>query len=346
MGTTHQLPESDLFNDMIWGATSNGIVHLQSRLPLDVLYAESHNSGLIGEVWKQHHMEFANFISEFSPNNICEIGGGHGILSQNYQLNSTFQSWEIFEPNPVSESQSNVSIRKELFTEDTKVEKKDCFVHSHLFEHLYDHQTVLKKIHRNLEDSGKMIFSVPNLSKMVENGYVNSLNFEHVTYLTEKLINHILNSCGFKVIRKKYFLEDHSIFYAAEKVENQKHLQFNESENIDHVLRFFNRLSDDVERMNSALQKLKPDTEVFIFGAHIFSQFYLSNGLESSRITAIIDNDFSKNGKRLYGTPLFVKHPDVIRNSSRPAVLMKVGAYRNEIEKQLLSINPNTTLIE
>ena len=67
---------------MEWKYTDNGIVHLSSRLPLDILYAETHNSGLVGKVWEKHHLEFSNFISKFGPKKICEIGGGHGVLSE------------------------------------------------------------------------------------------------------------------------------------------------------------------------------------------------------------------------------------------------------------------------
>ena len=42
-------------------------------------------------------------------------------------------------------------------------------------------------------------------------------NFEHVTYLPEDLVEHLLIKHGFNILEKKYFLDDHSIFYAVIK---------------------------------------------------------------------------------------------------------------------------------
>ena len=74
----------------------------------------------------------------------------------------------------------------------------------------------------------------------------------------------------------------------------------------------------------------------FLFGAHIFSQYLLSFGLDQSKIHGILDNSTLKIGKRLYGTNLTVFNPKVIANED-VGVILKVGSYRNEIIDQLFS---------
>ena len=43
MGCTDQDREKDLFADMVWGYSANGIVQLKELLPLEVLYSDSHS---------------------------------------------------------------------------------------------------------------------------------------------------------------------------------------------------------------------------------------------------------------------------------------------------------------
>jgi len=346
MGISTDAAYNDQYNEMTWGATEEGIVHLMTRIPLDVLYGNSHNSGLVGKVWKLHHHEFAKFISKFQPNKICEIGGGHGALSEIYEKRNDFTQWEIFEPNPTKSSKNKICVRDEFFSEHSIIDKKDCFIHSHLFEHLYDHGSILTAIHRSLTDDGMMIFSLPNLRSMVKRGYVNALNFEHVTYLPEDLVEYLLLKYGFHVLEKQYFLDDHSIFYCCGKKTPDNTLFYNNKKNIHIVTDYYERIKKEIEILNSKVFSQNSSASIYLFGAHIFSQFFLTNGLNSSRIKNILDNDTFKQDRRLYGTVLNVVDPRIISADREPVVVLKVGAYRKEIIDQLRKINRNVKIIE
>ena len=99
MGVTNKNIKKDKKFDMNFNISkSTGIVQLNPILPFQTIYQNGHNSGLIGTLWKQHHLEFAKFIKKFKPKKVLEIGGGHGILSKN--LKSNYKNWTIIEPNP------------------------------------------------------------------------------------------------------------------------------------------------------------------------------------------------------------------------------------------------------
>ena len=66
----------------------------------------------------------------------------------------------------------------------------------------------------------------------------------------------------------------------------------------------------------------------------------------AKKITGVIDNSELKNKKRLYGTSFIIDYPKVITDLPRVAVILKVAAYRDEIAKQLLSLNPNVVFFE
>ena len=58
-----------------------------------------------------------------------------------------------------------------------------------------------------------MIFSIPNMNEMLKRKYTNCINFEHTFFITEELINwQWIFHRG-----KKYFKDDHSIFYSCIK---------------------------------------------------------------------------------------------------------------------------------
>lgn len=346
MGTTNEDPSFDVFHQMSWGATASGIIHLMTRVPMDVLYARSHNSGLVGQVWLNHHYELSQFIAKYQPKRICEIGGGHGILSENYASHTDFLKWQIYEPNAKGSSDERVQIINDFFNESTNIDDVDCVVHSHLFEHLYDHSSILRSIHRSLRSDGLMIFSVPNMMKMVQNGYINALNFEHVTFLPDDLIEYLLSLTGFKIKEKKYYLDDHSIFYCCEKAEPYSGIVYNSPRNISLIEKFFNDQLDEIQRINEIINKLSIEHDVFLFGAHIFSQFYANNGLKVKKIRGILDNDQFKQGSRLFGTNLFVSAPQEIEKLLKPVVILKAGAYRAEITAQLQQLNPSVIIID
>jgi len=91
---------------------------------------------------------------------------------------------------------------------------------------------------------------------------------------------------------------------------------------------------------------LGPNSDTFIFGAHIFTQFLLNFGLEESSFSCVLDNDKRKQKNRLYGTGLFVRSPEVLRSINNPTVILKAGQYTEEIMTDIINnINPNTRFI-
>jgi len=85
---------------------------------------------------------------------------------------------------------------------------------------------------------------------------------------------------------------------------------------------------------------------IYIFGAHVFSQLLIHQGLNSNNILSIIDNSKTKQGARLYGTNLYVTSPSIIEGKETVAVILKAGQYQDEVKYQLLELNPNVTIWE
>ena len=212
---------------------------------------------------------------------------------------------------------------------------------------MYEPNTFISQIAELLDDGGYHIFTLPNLQVMFERGYTNCLNFEHTIFLTEPYIDYLLTKHGFRIIEKQYFKDDHSIFYATVKdlstvpsLLNSELYEKNKQAFTDNV----KKQSLLISSLNDKI--LNASTDVYLFGAHIFSQQLLHGGLIGDIIVCILDNDPQKQGKRLYGTNLLVESPNILKGKQSPHVVLNCAAYGSEIKEAILLINSNTVFLE
>ena len=334
MGCVDNSVKQDLLVDMkFWISKSSGCIQINPLIPEDILYSQSHNSGVIGRTWERHHLEFLEFIASYSCCNILEIGGGHGNLARNYILQNPSASWTLVDPNPSDIDDQNIEVIKGFFDESFKLNNKiDAVVHSHVLEHFYNPIEFMDSVESFIDSEGVHIFSVPDLQAMFEKGYTQTLFFEHTIYLTENYIDYMLHISGFKILQKKYHGDGHSIFYATKSchVGYKRSIPDNYNQN-KKVFEKFIQDNDDyvsrvVEKMNSY------SGTIFLFGGHIFSQYLLNSGLDEQRVECIIDNDPTKQGKRLYGTNLKVYGSDKLAGYDTAAVILHAGWYHEEIK--------------
>ena len=324
----------------------SGCIQLSKLLPIDLVYSSYHSEAL-GEVWKIHHKNFTKFISENTSKNILEIGGSNGELAEMFCKNKAHVKWTIIEPNPDKNKNfknSNIDLVEDYVNKNILVEKGRDVVHSHVFEHLYDPNKFLEDISEYLEVGGKQILSVPNLKSYLKMKYSNAINFEHTFYFNEEMLEYLFNKYDFKVLKKEYF-RDHSIFFVLEKVRNLKkqiikNFYHENKKDYLNMLNYYKKLVTEINEIT----KLN-NQPVFLFGAHIFSQFLIYLGINQKNLIGILDNSEYKEGKRLYGTKFNIFKPDYICSFKKPNVIIFAGQYQNEIEKQIGKINENSKII-
>jgi len=341
--------KNDLFFDMRWFISKkSGMIQLNPLLPLDLVYQKSHFSGTIGETWDNHHEDFSKFINKYSPKKVLEIGGFHEILA-----NKCFKhfkcEWTIIDPSVNFENNSNIKKIKGFFDENFVVnDDYDTIIHSHLIEHVYDINIFLNTISNILKEKAKIIFSVPDLKKMLKNKSTNVLNFEHTYYISEDFLDFLLAKHKFITIEKHKYTKNNSIFYCVEKT--KKALKHKLKENLYKInknlfLKSINKNINEIKKINSKINK--SNSNIYLFGAHIFSQNLINNGLDVSKIKFILDNDHRKQNKRLYGSNLIVKSPSILKEEESPIVILKTGVYNTEIKQKILTeINSKTKFLE
>lgn len=364
----HDSTEKDILATQTFAISKHGVIQLKSLIPLDILYKYGHDAGSVGNLWESHHKEFAKFILEAKPQKVLEIGGGHSLLALNCLKQKAAQdvlsetsphtsdndiSWSIVEPN-VTKKYENINYIESFFTKDLLKDGYDTVVHSHVFEHIYDPHGFLADIAEsfnslsgfsfNYGGGGQMLFSIPNMQKWLEYKWTNTLNFEHTILLTENIVEYLLSKHGFKIHKKHYFGE-HSIFYHTKYDNNlrAKTLQNDYEINKKLFLNMRSHYNKQIATLNIKLKQTNKD--VYLFGAHLFSQYLLYHGLYAKNIRAILDNNRNKHNKRLYGTTLLVYPPQILANISNALVVLNAGAYNKEIKEQLSLINSGIEII-
>ena len=351
MGSVEHDLSQDVLSDMNWVISKiSGVIQLNPLLPLDVVYPEAHGSGCVGDLWMSHHSALAKFIRKYNPYSVLEIGGAHGILSKIYQDESPGVDWTILEPNPIPVEGVKAKIIPGFFNDEFGLDDPvDAVVHSHVFEHVYDPLSFVHHISGFLPESKHLIFSVPNMKEMLKRKYTNCINFEHTVFLTEPYIEYLMCQHGFRIVERKYFLDDHSIFYACIRDASVKPIELpsglyeeNKKIYLDYVA-YHEKLIRD---LNTKIAALRDNQKLYLFGAHVFAQYLIGFGLDTSRIESLLDNDPNKQGLRLYGTHLMVASPKILADVDNPVVILRAGVYNDEIEKDIReNINGDTVFL-
>jgi hypothetical protein len=211
----------------------------------------------------------------------------------------------------------------------------DAVVHSHVLEHQYEPREFLAQLARLVPEGGLHLFSGPDMEAQLRARFTNCLNFEHTVYLPEATVEYLLAQAGFRVVRKRRFLE-HSLFYATvrDSTVSRPAPPARYDAHRALFLDYVEHHRAQVAELNARLARV--DGPVYLFGAHVFSQALLAFGLRESAITAVLDNSLAKIGRRLYGTGLAVRSPRDLAGAGRVRIILKAGAYSAEIKADIL----------
>jgi hypothetical protein len=348
MGCVSQPKINDLTANMDWYISpTSGMIQLKSVLPLEVVYQTEHNPGTTGQGWLDHHKALSEFINQYDPQSVFEIGGAHGILSEYCAEHNPAIDWTILEPNPIPVAGLKAKMQTGFFTDDTPIpEGVDMIVHSHVLEHVYNPDNFFKALGQ-LPIGTRLCFSVPSLKRHMQQCFTNTLNFEHTYFCTEEYIEWWLKKQGYEVLAVEYYNTDHSIFYSA--IKNGPLVDITcpnlYEENKQLFTAYIDYHKDLVKDINNKIN-LAPGP-VYLFGAHVFSQFLLSFGLMLGKIDCILDNSKVKQSKRLYGTKLTVHSPSILSQDYKPTIVLRSGVFNEEIKKDILNnINPTAIFLE
>jgi len=345
MGVSENLEyQTDLCEDMVYTAcVTCGCIQLQNLIDPNILYEKSHNPS-VGKTWERHHEHFSKFVLKHTGEKVLELGGGNLKLCNKIVHSDKIKKYTIIDKHQYKKTNKKTEFVNKIFTlEDDSKFDCDTIVHSHTFEHLYFPIKYLNKFNNMLSFGQKMIFSVPNTKNLLADGMNNGINFEHTFLVSESNLKNALNKTGFEILEFINY-SPYNFFVSCKKkqgiIKTEKIDELEENVNI-----FYNLVSANKIFCMKNRELLASKKEVFVFGAHINTQILLHSGLKEESVSAVLDNDPNKIGRRLYGSSLLVKSPEILKKYQNPTVVLKNGIYSKEIEKQLKTINSNIQII-
>lgn len=347
MGCIDQPIENDILADMNWAIDpETGLIQLTKLVPMEILYMDQHMDAT-GATWAAYNRALAQFIVDNKIGNILEIGGGSGKLANNILELDNEVTYTVVEPNPTFEETERLKIIHAFFSKGMEFEESvKTIVLSQVLEHVYDPVSFLTEVNESLPVGGRFVFGYPNLEFLFSNYFTNAINLEHTMLMTEYFVDYFLERTGFKILSKIDY-GYHSHFYSVEKHAIPARGEGLKIESrYTHYKEMFNGYISHHKDMVAMLNReiLETSSDVFLFGAHIFSQYLFSFGLDTSKIKYILDNSPLKQEKRLYGSTLMVKSPKVLAGIDKPLIILKAGLYNDEIKKDIVE-NINSTAI-
>lgn len=340
MGCVDSESQDDIVAPMVWGINSAGLLAVMDPPPLHAVYPAQHNDPTVSPLWMKHHRAFALFTADHTTSSlILEVGGADGTLADIVLTEMGLKiDWRIIEPNPHVKEESAARVYEGWFPQDLPPGQAfwPCIVSSHVLEHALDPYQYLSDCSNALRLNGDLILTWPDMGAMAERTDLNMLNFEHLHFLPQETVEEMLRITGFEVLSVEKF-QGHSIFIHAKKREAPaaRPEKFNTDQELLTAMaeRYWASLKSTVDRFRAEINAW--DGEVWLFGAHVFSQYLLAMGLEPIRLSGILDNAPGKQGKRLYGTASEVSSPEALRGTSGNLILIAAALYEDEIMEQL-----------
>jgi len=330
--------EFDVFKDCKFVACNIcSCVQLETLIDPTILYMNTHNSTGDTPTWKAHHTSFVNFIdSTANIHDIVEIGGNSGLL-YNYTKNKGVRYSIIDICDNPSRPSDIPFIQGNCETFDfTGI---DCVVLSHTLEHLYNPRDFIN----NLRNGGvKSIFiSIPNMNNLVATQNLSILHNEHTYFIGNDEILALFSQFGYSCAYSQLF-KLHSYFYNFIYSPNTTPIQFNQNTERTNTIQNIFKLYE------TKMLEISITSPCFICPAGHYGQkiyYYLKK--YSIFIQCFIDNDPSKQGTRVYGTPKLVHSPDIIQNykDKKIFIILYAGPYSDELKCQLNLLHPSIVYI-
>lgn len=314
----------DIFADQNFSVCNTcSCVQLKNLINPSLLYSTAHNNTFNTPTWLEHHKIFLNFIfNKVSHTSITEIGGSGKMFELINRSDIQYTCLDISKPTTVIDGVNYIVGNCETYD----YSGLETIVMSHVFEHLYNPHLFLKTI---LRGGVKHVYiSIPNMKALLDSNTVNIINNEHTFYIDKESIVWLFNQHGYSLV-DAFEYKTHSLFIYFSKTENLP-INILPSRRPDIENSLYNLFLNEISRLSNIT--IKPNS--FIVPAGIYGQFTIYC-CKPENILGFLDNDISKQGRRVYGTPYFTYGFDELTKYSNVTIYVWNGQYTSELINQI-----------
>lgn len=320
--------------------------------PEDMAYELLHSEAL-GPTWDRHKKTLASYCNKILEENtaetanykMLELGPSSSPLAYAMgrdDLTTTFI--DLMPDAPFDLSHQDTYIQA-MFPEKKPDQPCDIIAASHVFEHVEDMYSFLIACKDLLSNTGSIILSIPNFEVWLGNKYWNAITPEHINYPTRKHLKILADRIGMHVSFDHF--ETHSLFIRLTHLHTSREEKSPISiESQDDLLlpwaqSILSSIKAAEEKLKTALSQTSSQCIAIAGASHIAQYPCLMSDYLSQNVTMVIDNSKIKHGKRLYGCALQIHAFEDLANFETPIILLFNSPYREEMKKQINSINPN-----
>jgi SAM-dependent methyltransferase len=335
--------EDELYEFSLFLCHDCGVIQQTHLPPLEILYREPRFFGR-GRMWQGHYDAYHDFISTGIKDgaSTLEIGGGPGLMLR--RLRDSNRRLRLFdvEPHPIYDFPDVTTFRC-YFDRDFETEQRfDAIYSSHLIEHLSDIHVFFSRARDLLKEGGSLFTACPNISESFKRRHLNAFTTDHFNYFSPLVLERLAAQHGFAVRRSSMYL-DHGMYFHFGLTANEVPPPDGRlaAAQIEHE---FDTYIDTVNRFAASVTA-PTHGSAFLYGAHAFTITFLRHLSRDLRFRAVLDNEPTKQNRRLCGTELVCRSPEMLREERDPTVVIYMGAYTNEIVAQLQTINPAVRLV-
>ncbi len=300
----------------------------------------------MGAAWARHHAAFADFVKEYGNGAVVDVGGGSGTLAVAYRKAGGRMRWTILEPHALRTPQlpADIEVIDGFLDKATLTSlRTSTVVLCHVFEHFVDLRAAVKDLSESLPQDGRIIIAWPELEDWILKGQAGALNFEHGIYASVASLRALFNEFGWKLLGQSRWDENDTCFLALGRGTDQSVFASPDRTSGEAISRYFARFAVQAAQLSSLL---RADCDAYLMPASIYAQALLAAGLPQGRFACLVDNSPVKQGRRLFGTRLFVKAPEEVLSGARnPMVVLNGGAHETEMAHGLRRIRADVRVV-
>ena len=299
---------------------------------LSILYKNNHVDSY-GSTKSELMDSFSKFISKNkSIDGIIEVGTPAPDLA-NRILKEYSTGYTIIEPSFIGKKGDITIIDSFIENVDFTSIKGNTLIMSQVFEHFYDPPSIIEKIsNTHLE---YIYFSHPKFTYFCQNDVYNILNVEHIAYYEEEFLYDLMKKYGFYIEEQELF-KHHAIHLKFTRKLRDTTIQLKNVSALEDTRRYFNTMIQRIEKINTIMRENK-DLKFYLWPASAHTIATLTMGLDTTRVSGLLDNSPNKIGKKLVGYKLPCYSFEEMLKNTDPTIRIVIGCSGNYINELSIS---------
>jgi hypothetical protein len=290
------------------------------------------NTFFSNKYWKKYEKVLSKKTTEIIKQNkfdsVYEFGCGDGSFIKNIKIKKVaISGFDLNVKNKIKNNKIQITNDLEKSLNFLKKSKKTILIIRHVIEHLTNCKKELFPIFKNLKKIQTVFIEVPAGAKSIQQGKFEDLNYDHVSYLSQKSLEMLMQKFNFKLNFAYYaYNNENLICYFSKKNTNLKNDYFETKKN-------WNKFKKKILK----IKKILNYKTLLFWGAggrcssilsHLFNININKNNL------FITDSDKNKIGKLINGYPI-LSPSFALRNKKIQTVIVGSRLAKKNIELYL-----------